>query len=495
MLGAELAFSKAFIDAFVMQDVFDEEDSLQRVLRVLDQVHSDEQALLVGRAYGRALLVLESDLPRWRAATDVAVRLDLHEVLPALLNGLSTHPDPHQLANAVTLAAGPAVSADMHSRVVAVVAATDLTQSLQRLLTLRLEPNAKPAGDLEAVVHAQAWPGTAGPALLPRLAPTVYLAESAAPPIVAWRVAAALGGAGARLRRLPPVWSREVPNAWFQPAYPVVSWSGTSVALLRDHFPGVMPKVVNAPSDMSSPLDSSRLLARCATALPRGVALRRTPDWSSTELPAFAPESLGLGGFDAPEMSYLGAASPSVVRKFASQDVLRPYEADVQRWSFDKLVTLRIVQAFKGRGVSLRADPVRILTKLEELATASETRRVGIDSKGVIFVEGERSWEVMHTGQRAMPDAVLVDDAFRSFRIGGGSVPDLLRPGQHTTVHPAVLGGTPVVDGRRLSARALAQLLNARGEKVLRSAYPELEPMEIADAARVGREIIRNTGI
>ncbi len=73
-------------------------------------------------------------------------------------------------------------------------------------------------------------------------------------------------------------------------------------------------------------------------------------------------------------------------------------------------------------------------------------------------------------------------------------MPDLLRPGQHTVVHPAVLGGMPVVYGRRLPARALAQLLETRGEKVARSAYPELQAVEMYDAARVGRMILAHTG-
>ncbi len=489
MLGAELAFSKAFLDAFTWLDVFDERDALRRVVGIVQKVRTDEQAALLGRAYGRSLLVLAADLPRWRTATDLAVRFDLHEALPSLLQGLHEHPDAHQLSNAASLVSSPAVPGELRDELERLIAGTDLTASLKRLLQLRLHASALAESDLEAVVQAQSWPGAAKPALLPRLGPMVYVAERDAPKVSFWHIVASLAASGARVRRLPVAWTRRGERAWYQPNYPLVHWSGTALVDLRSEFPQVTPKAIPAPHDSASVTETERLLRRCGDALPAGVALRRSPEWSSVDLPAFAPASLNIGGYDAAEMSYLGAASVHTVRRLA-QEALRPYAADVNRWPFGKLVTLRIVQAFKSRGVHLQAGPGRILQQLETIAAASESRRVGIDARGVVFVEGDDAFEAMHSGQRAITGAVLVDDAFRSFRLGGGQVPDLLRPGQHTVVHPAVLGGTPVVYGRRLPARALAQLLEARGEKVARSAYPELQAVEMYDAARVGRMIL-----
>lgn len=488
MIGDELALAKAFIDAFALHDIYDEQEPLRRVLGVLGQARGEQRAV-VGPAFGRALTVLEADLPRWRSATDIAVRLDLYEAFPALLAGLASYPDAHQLANAATLAVNPAVHADDVERLKRLVSRADLASPLPRLLALRLDPSVVAESDLEFAVTTQTWPGLSRPNELRRAGPLVFVSEVSSPDDHFWPAVSALAGSGARLRRVPQTSRRDVPAAWYHPSLPLVVWSGIAVAVMKEAHAGAAPTVVSAPEDLTSPLAATRLINRCNAALPVGLSLRVAPPWQSIEVPAFSPETLHLGGFDAAEMSYLGAASVSVVRRFAAQG-LRPFDADVQRWHFGKLVTLRIVQAFKGRGVALRAEPALVLAKLEEMASASEKSRVGIDAKGVVFVQrGEQEFEALHSGQVAMQEAVLVDDAFRSFEIGGSTAPGLLRPGSSTEVHPAVLGGTPVVEGRRLPARAIAQLLDARGERVLRSAYPELDAAQLHDAARVGRGI------
>jgi uncharacterized protein (DUF433 family) len=488
MLGTELALAKAFVDAFALTDVYDEADAFARVAQILGTLETPEQAQLVGPAYSRAVRLLDADLPRCRAAADVAVRLDIVEALEGLLETLRSHADVHQLSNAASLASSAAAPAGAAQDVWRIAEGANLADAFMRQLTLRLSATSEPDSDLEVVVAAQAWPGRANREALRRIGPSVYVDGDADRALDVWKTVAILASSGARVRRLPPV-GVPVDPAWFQPLFPLVTWSGLGVTRIKRALPLINPRVITPPEDLSSVISVTRFLNRLRRELPAWSQLRMPPEVSPAELPAFSPESLSLGGFDAAEMSYLGAASLSVVRRLA-QESLRPYDSDVQRWQFSKLVTLRIVQAFKGRGLVLKTDPAGIHSQLEELAAASETSRVGVDAKGVIFVEEGGIFTALHSGQQAIPEAVLIDQAFQGFRLGGGAVPNLLQPGRYTTVHPAVLGGAPVVQNRRLSARALAQLMNTRGEAVLRSAYPELSMPEIGDAVRVGRGIL-----
>jgi uncharacterized protein (DUF433 family) len=82
-----------------------------------------------------------------------------------------------------------------------------------------------------------------------------------------------------------------------------------------------------------------------------------------------------------------------------------------------------------------------------------------------------------------------VDQAFQSFQLGAGTVPNLLSPGPRVSVHPQILAGAPAVKERRIQAAAVERIFSERGERVLRSAYPELTAAEIRDARRVGRDL------
>jgi uncharacterized protein (DUF433 family) len=487
MIGSELALTKTIVDIFAMEDPYDESSSLSRVVELLAQL-DEAEAQVFGAAYGRAMDVLSVDLPRWREAADIAIRLDLPEVISSFANQIKDHPDPHQIASFVSLAQSPAVS-NQSKRF-----ADDLIESfrgvlpLRRLLEIRNDPTISANTDLEAAISVQMWPGKYATAQLARTAPIVYLAESGASLNQILALAGMFVMAGARIRRIPDSWMPEAAHReWFSSDFPIIAWSGSAVAGLRSHFRNFPAKTVMAPHDIGTPLVTARLLARVDDLLRPLHSLRRTEQFGQ-ELPAFAPETLKLGAFDSAEMAYLGAASRSVIQRVSKQS-LRPIDADVNRWNFEQLVALRVYQAFKLTGRHFQGDPAMIQTRLSEIASANESHRVGMDSAGVVYVEDSTGFRALHNNQLPIEDILTMDDAFRPIILGGGNYPDLLRPAKYVSVHPATLAGTPVISGRRVSARAIATLALVQGNDVVRSAYPELRAPEVADAIRVGNGI------
>ncbi len=488
MIGDELALTKTLIDVFAMGDAYDEANFMRPLADIMSGLDATE-ADLFGRSYGQAMGVLSVDGARWRQATDLAVRLDLYEVVDSLLTQLASNQDPHQLANLVVLAQNPAVSAGTYERVIRAAGEAHLPSALKRYNEIRVSPRAKPQTDLEAALDAQVWPGKVSETALGSVAPLVYIAELDAPMDKVLNIASQLAAVGARVRRIPAFWDHDVPAEWLSSMYPVIAWSGLAKAQLRQRFSHFEARIIPAPADWASQLTIPRLLVNIQQAMPREVNLRLAPIWEVTETPAFSSATLSLGAFDSYEMAYLGAASRSVLSRI-SKDALRPIEADVHRWAFDQLVALRIFQAFKIRtGKPFRGDAALILRSLNEIAHASETERVGLDSNGEIVRERAGEYFNMRTGQEVFEQILLMDDAFKPISLGGTTVPDLLRPERTVIVHPATLAGTPTVIGRRISVRAIAQMAAIAPDLVVPSAYPELSGAEISDALRVGRRI------
>lgn len=242
--------------------------------------------------------------------------------------------------------------------------------------------------------------------------------------------------------------------------------------------------------DLASPVAISRLIHQVERALPTGITLRGYREEVSQErTPAFHPDVLSYGAFDAPEIAYLGGASRSIIRTLAKNyDALRPTDADRQRWTFDQVVTVRLLQSFKARGANFKRDPQVLLSRLREVAARSEETQVAIDANGEIYIQNNGHFRTLR-GQEALATVLSVDDAFRPFALGNSQVPDLLRPGQRTSVDPRVIGGTPCVRDRRIAVRAIYDVHRVRGDSVVRSAFPELTAQELQDAIKVGATI------
>ncbi len=488
MIGAELALSKTLLDALTMINVYDGPQQIDLIAQFSGDLEEDE-AIAFPSAFARIISVLQSDLPRWRVAADLAVQLDLFEVVPALLSTLERSFDVHQAASLATLLQNPGVPEEVYKGGSTFLDKVDASHQLRSAIAVRRSPDQRPSSDLESILAAQSWPGVSSQASLSRLAPMIQIAGVDAPAATYWKAAIALAQAGARLRRLPSTWHRPPQRGWLSDSYPLVSWTGVAVARVRSHLPGFHAPQVLVTDHLEGPLGLPRLINQVNQVLPIGPKLRRSEAVVQHGVPAFSRDTLRLGAFDAAEMQYLGAATRATLRRL-SIEALPPFESDVNRWSFSQLVTLRLLQSFKARGQRFRSDPSVLLGKLDEIASANERSLVGIDASGKVYVGQLGALQDITTGQQAFPDVLLVDEAFKPFELGGGVVPALLHPGRQTVVHPAVLGGTPCVEGRRLAARTLALMAQKRGMEVLRSAYPELTPGEIGDATAVGRAIL-----
>jgi uncharacterized protein (DUF433 family) len=493
VIAAELALTKTFLDLLVGRDVYEEPRVVADVAAVLMDTDEDE-APFIPAAFAAALRAVSSDLGRWRAAAEAAVQLDLFECVDDLVAGLERLADPHQIGNTALLIANPAVPAARREVLARRLMAFLSSETLQTQLEVRLglvRPETAP----EHVLDSQVWPGRHSAAELSRFAPVVYVAAEGAPPADYWRVLGALVEAGARVRRLQATVEDLPQPDWATEHAPLVCWSGKAIFQWKNLTRFDENRVVMAPASLESKLALPRLINDVQSNFPPGWALRplRETQSAADESLAFSVETLREGGFDHLEMMYLGAAGRSVLQNLA-RDVLIPKDDDRQRWTFDQLVTLRLVQGFKVYRRT-RADAKKVFERLHDIATANTTSAVAYDANGNVYIDEGDGFRTLDGNQEALGEVLKVDVAFRPFKLGGGLVPDLLHPSVRTRVDPRVLGGTPTVRGRRISARALNDVYALRGEDATRSAFPELEPAAIFDAVRVGREITKNRTI
>lgn len=478
--------TKAIIDVLVDTDVYETSRLLGPLGRILSSVR-DEEAEVLPRAFASAIRAVESDLPRVRAAAEVAVQLDLHEAVDALLECLNRASDPRLTSAVATLLSSPAIPEDERARAIQKLSMyRRASEPVERLISVRLSDLA-PETDAERLVQAQVWPGSAPVSLLSRLAPLAFVSEHDAPRADFWRTVGAIALSGARVRRVPQA-TRLIFRNWAHQDAPLVAWSGTAIAAWKnatgyEHVRAVMV------GDLSNNLSLPRLVNQVQLAMPNGWVMRELTDSVSipNEMTAFSVEALREGGFDNAEMQYLGAASRSVLASLA-KDVIRPRDFDRHRWTFDQLVTLRLVQGFKVLRKG-RTDAKRLYERLNDLTLAASTSEVAYDASGELYVDTGDGYRTLEGNQAALADVLRVDAAFRPFRLGNGLVPDLLQPSPRTRVDPRILGGTPVVRDWRLSARAVWEVYSLRGEDAARSAYPELNGAEISDAVRVGNAI------
>ncbi|WP_129183561.1 DUF433 domain-containing protein [Aeromicrobium fastidiosum] len=480
--------TKAFMDLFVAEDIYESPDLTREFAALLIEL-DDVEAPFVPQALAYASQPLAVDINRWRALGELAVQFDIYEVAASLLAGFKRWQDPHQLATLATLTSNPNASLELRSHVSQMVDAGGFQDAMTRIVRIRLK-ELEPASDLERTLDAQSWPGKYRPQTFSAVAPVVYLSDVDAPPDQYWKVAAALVDSGARIRRVSSDLSSLRDQAWASANFPVVVWGGSGRAHWRkltgfENFPAVQ-----VPPDLRQTLALARLVNDVAAAMPSGVLLdsRRAASFSSTDV--FSPELLGEGAFDSAEMIFLGGASRSILQRLAKEALQPAGDRAQHHWAFDQLITLRLIQVFKSRNKHFRGPAQDLTRRLHDIAAASEVTQVAIDVHGQMYTDKGDGFESLVSGQRALDGVLLVDEALKSFKIGGGIVvPDLLRPSPRTAVDPSVLAGTPTIRERRVSARSIAEI-NLHGIDVLRSAYPELDPTEIGEGLRLGNQIL-----
>jgi uncharacterized protein (DUF433 family) len=486
MTTTRIAMSHALLDIFASSDDFDGPYLGGRLGSLVQRLNVAE-ARELPHAYSEVLTLLRSDLLRSRAAADIAVELDMFEVVPALIGCVREFPDVRLSTALATLVGNPAVTPDQREEAGRVIGSGHHIASTTQALRIRLDPRIEPTTDLERVLRAQAWPATARETTMAQLASVVFVTIGSGHEAAHWRLVFALYANQVRVKRVAASARSDSLEAWYRADAPLVVWSGVDVAALREF--GLQPRsVVTVTGDAGTALGLQRTVSLIERALPRHRRLPRFPQ-SVGQGAVLTPGTVKLGAFDLGEMSFLGAASRSVVSKSA-KGALIPRELDVHRWNFGQLIALRIVQAFKAKRLRLLPDAGAVLAQIGRLAEAAETSRVAIDAAGQVFVFESGDWRSLSNGQIASEELLSVDEAFEPLEIGNGRYPSLLTPTQSLVVHPETLGGTPTLVGRRLAAKAIATVHRERGPNVVRSAFPELSPAEIAQAVSVGSQIL-----
>ncbi len=423
------------------------------------------------------LPLLRGDPERLRFAVEIAVRLDLFEVAPAVAELADSTRDTELSLAAATLCSNPAVDQSLRTRI-ANMTETDRTE------LIRLDPLTVPETADEKYLYWQSWPGASTEGIPYPLAPVVVL-DQGFDALGALRFAVSLDQAGAMVRRLAP--ESEVPN-WFGSQTVLVCRSQTRNRVLNAYprFPEsqIIPE---AP-----PTDDHQLgvlLRRVNTKLLGSQKLRfnEFPVDISTNL--WDPEVFVAGVYPTRDIAFLAGATRSSLDYLRQRGLLIPLSSDPTRWAFRDLVAFRTWSYLKS--VSRRKVSSSVVPSLSRFAGDREAVKLGVTSEGAVLVDRGDGWANVETGQRPLDQIITdVDDVFRPFPYGDGRVPALPNVGLNTPLHPTVLHGTPYLKGHRISAKGLASLHRRNGGRAILSAYPELANVSLDATVKVGYQLL-----
>jgi uncharacterized protein (DUF433 family) len=483
----DLGLIRSVLAAFADADT-DYPAPILTLWRRLTEALTEREAESLPGAIAAVTPLLAANPERLRLALDVVTTFDLVEVLPALSKLVSeTHSADAALA-AAWLSTNPAASGELVSAVQQAVNDAFLTERERVAIRIRMSPTATVSDDRGAQLRRQVWPGLGRP--VAGAPPFVALEESAGRANVRLKFAGDLHEAGATLRRLPAAWAREPAPAWLGPDLIVVTWTDASVRRLRAADERIsLGQFAFGPRD-----DSARArrhaLGEVARRVHSGTRLR-IPTEEQPEITAdpLRPELYRLGAFDLREMIFLSGVSYSTLQRV--RDELKPrFSEHSPFWSFNQLMALRTWQIFRARS-GKRHFRTDVLKSLSEFAGAPETTRVGVTGGGEILLVADGRLVDLTSGQEAIADFIYLDQVFDPVELGQGRMPGLLDPSTHTRVNPAVLGGTPRIEGHRIAARTLARMADVHGTQAVLRAYPSLNEAHLVDGIRLGGELLR----
>lgn len=472
----------------------------------------DGEARALPESLGLALPLLAGDRERLQLAVDVAVAFDLYEVAPHLVRLLDEGTDPDLVVAAASLAANPATPTEVLQRLRRVAAVAQLPAHRSRAFELRLDPTAPATTDLERLLRSQQWPGFASNGHHSP-APIVGVDVAMEPARWGLQLLTALHQAGATVRRIPRSVGHQVPIGWLGRSTPIVTASSRTIARVREweqDVTGAQLVLLGPSGDAARSIPErlgvvkappasrdlfAELLKDIQALLPHGQRLR----YAAAGLhPARVAEPLEegaatLGAFTAREMAFLaaGRGRDEVYRFGRTVRGLRPRKVDgFAYWRFNQVVALRTYNFF--RTLTGRRVPGDVIGTLAEYGGRQQETQVAVTATGrVIEVSNDEEMYDVKSRQSVMGPVVRLDDVFQPFTLGGGrTFPDLLQPGPHSRVHPAILGGTPVVAGTRIACKAVARLERAHGVEAAGHAYPALSDSEVRDAVHVGQQVL-----
>jgi uncharacterized protein (DUF433 family) len=435
----------------------------------------------------RVLQLLEADDELLVRTADLIVALDLHEAAGSLVS-LAVRTRQVQVALAAAwFASHPAVPREVGLSARELADRIPLRGTEREAFLIRVDPSHEAHGEQAMRLKTLAWPGTGdrgGP---------VVLVEDGVSRRVSLTLAGRLAVEGLRVRRVPVEWSQEPPREWIDARSPLVVWSHEAVSRIQRYGWISIPASINSGPTSVADVESfiSRLRGRFPAALPSLGDSDRVRESLQDRIDV---ELLALGSLDIRDMAFLGGGGLSTLYDLAATGKLKPmYVGRRERipvWTFAQLVafrTWRHIQALAGRR---RRFPSSLVGQLHEYAQGQRPSELGVSGDGRLLKREAGTWADMHTGQEVIGDVLAVDKAFEPFVLGQGRVPRLLNPSTRTRVDPTLQGGTPVIAGERLSARAVAEVDRDQGRAGVIRAFPSLDELVISEAVMVGGEIL-----
>lgn len=453
--------------------------SLSAVMAGLAEHLTTEEAECLPGAVAGVLPLLRQDRERLRFGAEIAARLDYHEATGALAELAIDLGDRDLLLEAATLCGNPAVEAPIRARLLEAVGHNPAGR-------IRIDPHAVPASSEEESLYLQCWSGARRPRSGFALAPVVVL-DQALDALAALRMSIRLDEAGASVRRLA---NRAAVPLWFGPETVLVCHPVTRSRVLSG-FPRFPERQVLTDELPTDERGMDKLLRQINAALDGPQRLRLDALSYGIESPVWDPEVFTAGVYPTREAALLAGTATSSLTYLHRQGLLSPRELRGGRcWNFRDVVAVRTWAYLKSQ--SPRRVSSEVVTALSRFAGDTKAVQLGATSEGSVLVDRGDGWVNVVTGQSALGmDITDIDAVFRPFRYGGGTTMDLLRASPNTRLYPTVLNGTPHLDGRRISAKALASVDAHFRREAIEAAYPELEGVAFEDTVEVGLRLLK----
>lgn len=439
---------------------------------------SADEAQCLPDAIGGVLPLLRTDPERMRFAAEIAARMDFFEVAGAIADLALTLSDRRMLLAAASLCGNPAVEPQVRARVADEVRDDPVGR-------IRLDPAAVPATADEERLHWQRWPGIRANQERFALAPVVVL-DRGLEADRALRLGVRLVKAGANIRRLEP--ESQIP-LWFGPQTVLVCRPPARLKV-RNSFPGFSLDQILVAGIPVDDRGIGKLLHEVNAALPARRKLRLAAVAPELATRLWEPEVFAAGAYQTKEAAFLTGVSSSSFNGMRRRGLLVPRRSGVFLWTFRDLVAVRTWAYLKS--VSPGRVSSAVVPALAGFVGDAEAVKLGVTSQGRVLVDRGAGWEDVESGQTQIDLPIAdVDEAFQPFIYGNESTPNLLRASENTRLHPSILHGTPHLEGRRISARALAGLYQRGGHKAILGAYPELQDCAFEDTVSVGLQLLR----
>ena len=450
---------------------------LASVLSPLAEHLSSDEAAALPHAIAQVLPLLREDRERLRFAAEAATRLDYFETAGAVADLAIDLDDRELLFEAASLCGNPAVASGVRARVARAVGD-------DRPGRIRFDSKTVPRTALENRLYLQCWPGAQDSIQSGDVVPAVVL-DTQHDPLALLRLSVRLDQAGAALRRLAA--DVTIP-LWLGPQTVVVCLPPTRTRVLNA-YPRFQERQIITDADWAEPRRLDSLLRRIKAALDGSLELPRSELAFHLDDPVWQPEVFTAGVYPTKDAAFLTGVSASSMYSLRKRGVVSPREFSGLCWNFREVVAMRtwkFMSMQSGRRIS--GDVVPALVRF---AGDDDAVKIGVTSEGHVLARHGEDWVDVDSGQVTLPLRLTdIDDVFRPFNYGGGTVPDLLQASTNTRLHPTVLNGTPHLDGHRISAKALASVDAQYRPEAIVSAYPELRDVAYHDTLAVGLQML-----